>query len=181
MDERDLLPIANQTGSRRRKTFTGEQRPERTGRRCLVGRQRSADLGMWVLGKSAGDVRRRPLCEFRDNSNRGIRGERTQYVHRQAGAGRQPLPEFVERVGGERTRPLRQAQALLEQGESNLRPSRRIDVIGCEVPSADQPYGGRVEACECNHLRVIQIRSTRQRLSEIRVRMRNEPIDQVGR
>jgi hypothetical protein len=135
MHERRLLAVADQTPSCGRQSFAGYQRRQYGRRCCLVRRDRAPDLGVRMPRKPGGDVRRGPQRELRDDPYVRVRGKQLDHIAREGGTGRQLLPALNEWICREQARPVRAADAFMEQGEGGVRPRHGIDVGAVSRPS----------------------------------------------
>jgi hypothetical protein len=180
--ERRLFTVADQAPLRGRQPLTGDQCRQYGRVRGLVGRHRAADLGMGMRRKPGGHVRRGPRREFHDDSYVRVRGERLHHIGREAGAGCQFLPALGVLVRCKEARPLRAMDGLVEQGESGLRLCHRIDVGGGQPARANKPHRAVLVARGQRHrLRRAEIRAAREVCGNVRVRDRDQPVEQFGR
>lgn len=101
---------------------------------------------MRMRRKLASDVRGRPQRELSDHPDIGVGAECLHHIVWQAGAGRQLLPRLHQRIGSEKSRPLRPAGTFFEEGECDTWLGYRIDVVGREPPFVGESYGGSLEA-----------------------------------
>ncbi|WP_218671042.1 hypothetical protein [Microbispora sp. GKU 823] len=180
VDERRLLPVADQAPPRRRHPFAGEQRGQHRGRCRLVGGHRAADLGMRVFREPRRDVRRRPQCELRDDPDVGVGGEGLRHVWWEARAGGQPLPTFDDRIPREQACPLRTAGSLGEQGDRGERLGHRIDVGGRQQPPLREQSGALFDARDQRHrLRTGQVGTPGQACGDVLVGNRDQPFHEI--
>lgn len=181
VDKRRLLPVAHQAPPRYGPP-TRDQRRQHARRRGLVGRHRAPDLGMWVGREPGCHLRRRPQRQFRDHPHVRVVGERLHHLGRQPGAGRQLLPPRHDRIPRQEPRPVRLPGTPVEQGERDLRLRHRIDVPGGQPPLVREPQSGlRTTRRQRHHLRPAEVHPTRERRAKLRVRPRDQPVDQLRR
>ena len=146
----------------------------------------AAERRTWACGCLArppgGHVGRGPQRELRDDTHVRVRGQRPHHVGRETGAGGQLLPVRGDRVPREDARPLRAAGALVEQGESDVRPRDGIDVGGGQPSLVREVHPALRHAREQgDRLRVAEVRPVGETPCDVGVRDRDQPVDQLVR
>lgn len=182
MDERCLLPVADQAPPGGRQPLAGDQRSQH-GRGCLlVVCQRAPHLGVRMPRKSGCDLRRGPQRELGDHPHVRVPGQQLHHIGGESGAGRQPLPVVDDRIRREPACPFRCSRTRVEQGQGGIRPGQGIHVQGGQPAGTDQRDSALRNARRQGHrLRTAEVRTFREMRGDILVRDRDQPVDQLGR
>lgn len=180
--ERRLFTVADQATLCGWQPLAGEQRRQYGRWRRLVGRHRATDLGMRMHRKSGGRLRCRPQRELRDDLYVRVGGQHLHHVERQAGTGGELLPALDDWIFCEVARPLRVSRTLIKQGERDLRLRRGIDVCGGQQTCIRKRHSAFLDTRGQSHrLRAAEVGPTSQVRSNLGVRDRDQPVDQLGR
>ncbi len=180
--ERRLFTVADQAPLCGWLPLAGEQRRQYGRWRRLVGRHRAADLGVRMRRESGGRLRCRPQRERRDDLYVRVGGQHLHHIERKAGAGGQLLPALDDWIFREETPPLRASGTLGKQGERDVRLCRGINVCGGQQACIRKRHSAFLDTRGQHHrLRVAEAGPMRKVRSDLGVRDRDQPVDQLGR